>query len=71
MISGIFCIPTAWHVLIMTFMNAKVNYIVILLLVDFIHSKTYITFTYNLYKDSLAPPKSAKTFMELCHFVHN
>ena len=25
MISGMFCIPTAWHVLIMTFMNAKVK----------------------------------------------
>ena len=23
--SGIFCIPTAWHVLVITFMNAKVG----------------------------------------------
>jgi len=25
MVSGLFCVPTAWHVLIMTFMNAKVD----------------------------------------------
>ena len=36
-ILGLFCIPTAWHILIMTFMNAKVN--TIGLLMDFKNKK--------------------------------
>ena len=59
MISGIFCIPTAWHVLIMTFMNAKVNYIVILLLVDFKHSK-HILLSLTTYIKIPQPPQKAQ-----------
>jgi hypothetical protein len=28
LVAGIFCIPTSWHVLIMTFMNAKVQLVI-------------------------------------------